>query len=189
VGEVVEASTTGFVAQCHRLYEAPPLGALVRTGGESPVYGVVADIATRSLDPGRRPMALGQEEATADAVYRNNPQLDRLLSTDLHVIAIAHRAEGRLVRRLAPQPPRIHEHVYLCGLEELREVSGSLEFLSLLLEPPVGARDEVAAAFLRQAAAAHSEPRRFLVNAGQQVAGLLGGQLQRLNGVLRRLSP
>ena len=55
VGEVVEASTTEFATQCYELYEAPPLGSLVRCGEEPSVLGVVADIATRSMDPSRRP--------------------------------------------------------------------------------------------------------------------------------------
>ena len=50
-GEVVAASTTEFTTRCHALYEAPPLGALVKSGGESPVYGVVAEVSTQSIDP------------------------------------------------------------------------------------------------------------------------------------------
>ena len=29
VGEVIQASTTDFVAQCYELYQIPPLGSLV----------------------------------------------------------------------------------------------------------------------------------------------------------------
>ena len=188
VGEVVEASTTGFAAQCHRLYESPPLGALVRAGAEDPIYGVVAEITTQSIDPGRRPMALGAAEGTTDAVYRNNPQLARLLSTDFRAIAVGHASDGQLRRYLAPLPPRIHERVYLCDPEEVREVSGSLDLLALLLAAPFGSPDDMTASFLRQASAAHGDPERFMVEAGKEVAGLLGVQIQRLNGLLRRLS-
>ena len=74
VGEVVEASTSRFVVQCHELYGAPPLGSLVRSEGG--VYGVVAEVATQSLDPGRRAVAMGRGEESAEAVYRRHPQLD-----------------------------------------------------------------------------------------------------------------
>ncbi|GIT02261.1 MAG: hypothetical protein CM1200mP27_08860 [Chloroflexota bacterium] len=41
VGEVVESTSTSFIAQCYQLDGAPGLGALVRT--DSPdIYGVVA---------------------------------------------------------------------------------------------------------------------------------------------------
>ena len=55
VGEVIEASTTEFVAQCYELYQSPPLGSLVKTT-DLPVelYGIVYNAATTSLEPGRR---------------------------------------------------------------------------------------------------------------------------------------
>ena len=60
-GEVIEASTTDFVAQCYELYDAPPLGSLVRTGSD-PIYGIVHGVATRSMDPARHPIPRGRDE-------------------------------------------------------------------------------------------------------------------------------
>ncbi len=189
IGEVVAASTTEFVTQCHALYEAPPLGSLVRCRGDSPIYGVVGDVTTRSIDPGRRPMALGEDEDTEEAVYQRNPQLNRLLSTEFRSVVVGHREDGRLNRYLAPLPPRIHAFVYRCDGEEMLELTGSLDFLPTLLASPIGSPDDVIAAFLRQAGQCHPEPEGFLVDAGKKLAVLLAGQLQRLNGILRRLSP
>ena len=188
VGEVVEASTTEFVAQCHELYGSPPLGALVKTGGDHTVYGVVADVATRSLDPGRRPVAMGAGEADVEAIYSRNPQLGRLLSTEFRSVVVGHIADGRLNRYVAPLPPKIHDMVYPCPEEETREFSGSLHFLPLLLAVQTGSPDDVAAAFLRGASRSYADPRAFLVGAGRELASLLGGDLQRLNGILRRLA-
>ena len=188
VGEVVEASTTEFVAQCHELYGSPPLGALVKTGGEDTVYGVVADVITRSLDPGRRPVAMGAGEADVEAVYSRNPQLARLLSTEFRAVVVGHMQDGRLIRYVAPLPPKIHDMVYPCREEETREFSGSLHFLPLLLAVQTGSPDDVVAAFLRGASRSHADPRAFLVGAGREMASLLGGDLQRLNGILRRLA-
>ena len=187
-GEVVEAATTEFVAQCHELYGSPPLGALVKTGGDDTVYGVVAEVATRSLDPGRRPVAMGAGEADVDAIYSRNPQLGRLLSTEFRSVVVGHMAGGRLNLYVAPLPPKIHDMVYPCDGEETREFSGSLHFLSLLLSVQVGSPDDVVAAFLRGVSDSHSDPRAFLVGAGRELASLLGGDLQRLNGILRRLA-
>ena len=188
IGEVVEASTTEFATQCHELYEAPPLGSLVKSGGESPIYGVVAEVSTQSIDPGRRPVAMGSGESTVEAVYENNPQLTRLLTTEFRSVVVGHRADGRLNRYLAPLPPKIHDFVYVCGPRELVEFSASLEFLSILLATRVGSPDDIAASFLRHASVAHPEPRPYLVAAGKELAMLLTGQLQRLSGILRRLS-
>ncbi len=185
VGEVVEASTSRFLVQCHELYGAPPLGSLVRSEGG--VYGVVAEVTTQSLDPGRRAVAMGRGEDSAEAVYRRHPQLSRLMSTELEAVVVAHRDGGQLSRFLAPTPPRIHEIVHACGGPELVEVAGDLELLPSLLASPAGSPDDVTAAFLRQVVQAHPDPERVRLEAGRRLAGLLPGQLHRLTGILKRL--
>lgn len=188
LGEVVEASTTEFTTQCYRLYEAPSLGSLVRCGDEGPIYGIVFESSTNSMDPGRRPIARGEGEDSEEAVYRSNPQLTRLLLTEFRALVVGHVSDGQVRRYLAPTPPRIYSFVYPCGDEELREFSGSLDFVSILLSAPIAAQDEVVAAFLRLASASHRNPQKYLVESGRALAGQLGGQLQRLNNILRRLS-
>ena len=187
-GEVIEASTTEFTAQCYRLYEAPPLGSLVRCADDSATYGIVCEVATRSMDPARHPIARGEQEETEEAVYLNNPQLNRLLSTEMRSVVVGHRSDGRVNRYLAPLPARIHSFVYHCRGEELQAFSRSLEFIPLLLAARVGAPDEVIASFLQRASPSHPDPERFLIAAGKELAVLLGGDLQRLNNLLRRLS-
>ena len=108
LGEVVEASTSDFGTQCHRLYDAPALGTLVKSEGDSPIYGIVGEVTTQSIDPGRRTMAMGEDDDSGDAVYRRNPQLARLLTTEFRSIVVGHRENGTLRRYLAPLPPRIH---------------------------------------------------------------------------------
>jgi hypothetical protein len=189
LGEVVEASTTEFTTQCYRLYEAPPLGNLVRCGDEEVVYGIVFESSTGSMDPARRPIARGEDEDSEEAVYRSNPQLTRLLLTEFRSLVVGHASDGRMRRFLAPAPPRIYSFVYRCDDEELREFSSSLDFLSILLSTPISAQDEVVAAFLRQASVTHPDPQGFLVESGKALVGHMGGQLQRLNNILRRLSP
>ena len=189
LGEVVEASSTEFTAQCYGLYGAPPLGGLVRCGDEAAIYGVVFEVATKSMDPGRRPIARGRDEDTEEAVYTSNPQLIRLLSTEFRCLVVGHGSDGQVRRHLGPTPPRIHSFVHGCDGQELRMFSSSLEFIPILLNASSDAADEVTASFLRQASASHPEPERFLVDAGKEVAVLLSGQLQRLSNLLRRLSP
>ena len=189
VGEVIEATTTEFTTQCYRLYEAPPLGSLVRSGGDSPVYGVVYEVVTGSMDPTRHPIARGHDEDTEEGVYLSNPQLTRLLLTEFRSIVVGHQTNGSLRRYLAPAPPRIHSFVHQCGGGEIKSFSSSLEFVPILLAAPINATDEVIASFLRHASASHPEPERFLIGAGKELAVLLGGQLQRLNNLLKRLSP
>ena len=188
VGEVVQATTTGFVAQCRRLYDAPPLGTLVRSGDQAQVYGIVGDVRTQSIDPGRHPIAMGEDDDTVEDVYLRNPQLNRLLATEFHSIVVGFRENDRLHRYLAPLPPRIHTPVFSCDQQEALSFSQSLDFLSILLASPAPSPDDVVASFLRQASLCHPKPESFLVDAGKELATLLTGQMQRLNALLRRLS-
>ena len=188
IGEVVEASTARFAAQCYRLYDGPPLGSLVRCGDESPIYGIVCEVTTQSMDPGRRPAPRGHDEETEEGVYLSNPQLSRLLQTEIRCVSVGHRVNGQLLRHPSLLPPRILSFVYWTGDDELREFTGSLDFMPNLLADSVDASDEVIAAFLRRSSKAWPEPERFLVDAGRQLATLLAGEIQRLNNLLRRVS-
>lgn len=188
LGEVVEATTTEFVVQCYELYTAPALGSLVMCGDDGAIYGIVHEIGTRSIDTGRRPIARGRDEDDEDAIYEANPQLSRLLSTEFRALSVGHTADGRLRRWLAPLPPRIHSFVYTCSEDALREFSADLDFVSILLSAPITAADDVLAAFLKMASDARSNSDEFLVNAGRRLTPLLGGQMQRLDGILRRIA-
>ena len=189
IAEVVESSTSQFTAQCYELHQAPPLGSLVKAGaGAVVVYGVVCQVVTASVEPGRRAIARGRDEVDETAVYRENPQLIKLLRTDFTALVVGYRQENKLHHYLAPQPARLHSFVYVCEAQELQEFSQRLDCLSLLLAAqPAGLGDELVAAFLRQAAQAHQDHHNFLVAAGKELAVLLNGQTSRLNAILRRM--
>ncbi len=190
VGEVIEASTTDFAAQCYELYQSPPLGSLVKTT-DAPVelYGIVYNATTASLEPGRRPIARGKDETSEEAVYQQSPQLSKLLRTEFGTLVVGHRENDTLYRYLPPKPARIHGFVYLCSPDEVREFSQSLAFLNMLVNThlPVPV-EEIVAASLRQMSQVHEDPRAFQVTAGKELAILLGGELNRLKAILGRVS-
>jgi hypothetical protein len=185
IAEVIEASTTQCAAQCYELYKLPPLGSLVRTGD---IYGIVCNAATTSLEPGRRPIARGKEEASEEAIYQENPQLLKLLRSEFEAVVVGHKEGDRLCHYLAPTPAHIHAFVYLCAPEEVRKFSQSLGFLNILVNAhlPVPA-DELIAAALRQMSQAHEDGQKFLVAAGKELAVLLSGQYDQLKSILGRL--
>ena len=189
VGEIIEASTTDFVAQCYQLYQSPPLGSLVKTGDQATtLYGIVYYTATTSLEPGRRPIARGKDEASEEAVYRSSPQLAKLLRTEFTGIVVGHKQDGELNHYLPPQPARIHGFVYLCSPEEVLEFSGSFDFLNILVNArlPVS-MDELVAASLRRMSQAQEDRHAFLVAAGKELAVLLSGQFHQLKAILGRI--
>ncbi len=189
VGEVIEASATDFVAQCYELYQSPPLGSLVKTRDQDvELYGIVYNATTTSLEPGRRPIARGKDEATEEEVYRTSPQLLKLLRSEFSALVVGHRQGDRLYHYLPPKPARIHGFVYLCPLEEVKEFSQSFDFLNILVNTrlPVSV-DEIVAASLRQMSQAYEDPRAFLVAAGKELAILLSGQFNQLKAILGRI--
>ena len=188
IAEVVETSSTSFVAQCYELYGAPPLGSLLRAG-ESPAYAVLQNVATGALDPGRRVMPRGADEERDEDVYRNNPQLAMLLGTRMEAFIVGYRDGEAPSQGLPPSPPRLHAAVYACGPEEVAAFTQRLDFLHLLADARTPAADEVIVACLRAAAGCHPDPALFLTAAGRSLALELGSDLGRLNAILRRLSP
>jgi len=189
VGEVIEASTTDFVAQCYELYQSPPLGSLVKTGDPAAEsYGIVYHATTSSLEPGRRPIARGKDEASEEEIYRSSPQLLKLLRSEFSALVVGHRQGDKLRHYLPPQPARIHSFVYQCSAPEVKEFSQSFTFFNILLNAslPVSA-GELVAACLRQMSRAHEDPNTFLVAAGKELAILLGGEFKQLKAILERV--
>jgi len=173
------------MAQCYELYELPPLGSLVKTGD---IYGIVANASTTSLEPGRRPIARGKDEASEEEIYRASPQLLKLLRSEFGALVVGHKEGDRLCHYLPPSPARIHAFVYLCAPEEVQKFSQSFGFLNILINTrlPVPA-DELIAAALRQMSQAHEDRHSFLVSAGKELATLLSSQYEQLKSILGRL--
>ncbi len=189
VGEVIEASTTDFVAQCYELYQLPPLGSLVKTGDQSvELYGIVYHAATTSIEPGRRPIARGKDEDSEEAIYRANPQLLKLLRSEFSALVVGHKSDDKLYHYLPPQPARIHSFVYLCSPDEVKEFGKSFDFLNMLINAhlPVPI-DELIAACLRQMSQVYEDRQAFLVAAGKELAILLSGEFNQLKAILGRI--
>ncbi len=193
IGEVIEATTTEFIAESYVLHQAPSLGALVRVSDrEYDIYALTGLISTTSIDPGRRPVARGQSESSPEALYAHNPELASLLRTEFHCLIVGHRPVGapEIRHYLPPRPPQIHGFVYPCTPAEVRAFTSRLDFLPALLEaPPRFPVDELVAACLRQASRVHPDPLAFCLAAGRRLALLLTDQPARLTALLARLKP
>ena len=188
VGEVTEGDSAVFAAQCYGLYGAPPLGALVRAGTPA-IYGVVQRVWTEPLDPSRPVLARGQDAESVEEVYREHPQLERLLTTRLAALIVGYSEEDGVVRQgLPPWPPRIHCFVHGCGSEEGARFMERLDFLRLLLNSGSPLAEEVTAACLRRAAGMAADRDGFMRRAGRALAAELAGEAARLSAIMRRVT-
>ena len=189
IAEVIAAGTTDFTAECYELYGIPPLGSLVKTVAPPvEIIGVVCQATTASIEPGRRPIARGKDEATEAAVYQSSPQLVKLLRSEFQVLVIGHKNGDKIYQYLPPKPARIHGFVLTCSPEETKEFAQSLEFLNLLINAnaPTPA-EELIAATLREISRVQPDPPAFLITAGKKLTALLSGDYQRLRTLLGRL--
>ncbi|MGO8671216.1 MAG: hypothetical protein ACLQVD_07630 [Capsulimonadaceae bacterium] len=227
IGEVVESSTTSFVAQClevpresrPRLYDPPSFGSFVKIGrpgrpdavpedssdepdpfadpksvGSSPlppaIFALVVGAATTSIEPNRRPSALGYDDEREISLHQ--PQIFELLRTDFFGRMIAH-SDGNILRRhLPPTPPRLHARVYRCEAVEVRMLTEDLAFLRGLLQTDAAAAaaappDELVSACLREARRAQFDDSAFLVRAGKTLAAILADDYDRLQAILRNV--
>jgi hypothetical protein len=189
IGEVVEASSAEFMAQCYKLGEAPPLGCLVKTQDNSgAIYGLVYNVVTHGLEPGRRVIARGENLKSEAEIFATNPQLARLLATDFKVLVLGHIEGKNCHHYLPPKSASIHSFVYICQLEEVKTFTQSMDFLSLIVNARIDIPvDEVVAAFLRYASKAHVDGDAFLVKAGKELARMLSADTNRLNSLLKRI--
>ncbi len=191
VGEVIEASTTEFVAESYELYELPPLGSLVSVGNTvEQTFGIVYHATTASVEPGRRPIARGKDEASEEGIYKSSPQLEKLLRSEFSALVVGYSNAETIHQYLPPKPARIHSFVYVCPAGQVKDFSRSFDFLNLLLNTslPVSV-EELIAASLRQMCQSHEDKQVFLKAAGRELATLLSSDYSRLRAILARIKP
>lgn len=185
VGEVIHASTTEFVTECYTLYDNPPIGCLVECGEDNPVFGVVADSVTESIDPTRPPAPKGKDMSSEREIYSENPQLSQLLATRFTSIIVGYVNESEIKWHLSPKPPRILSFVKICSTDQARDFSVDVGFLPRLLDSSVGSPDEVVAAYIRHAAEFQTSSEEFVIRAGKELTERMPGQLRRVSAIIR----
>jgi hypothetical protein len=189
IGRVLRSSIRGFVVGS-RIPEpdVPVFGSFVRVEiqkGQTHLIGLVYDIQI-SDDPFVRQLAL-QEEPDQVAIA---DQLDnRAVPIEISVIAVGYRKDGRIFQGLPPQPPIMLKRILICDDVEIYAFTQRLDFLRLLFNSREVPMDELAVSCLRLAAQARPESERklFLLNAGRELARLMGVDLVRLEALLERL--
>tara|TARA_B100001013_G_scaffold343728_1_gene272070 strand:- start:1557 stop:2174 length:618 start_codon:yes stop_codon:yes gene_type:complete len=188
IGEVIRATSTEFETQCYELYDFPPLGSLVISDDENPVFGIVSHSVTESLDPSRTPRPRGPGLENVKSIYQESPQLNNLLTSRFASITVGYIQDQSVVRRLPPVPPKILSLTRICNESELNEFSSDFDFVPRLLNSGFASSDDVLASFLNIAARLRSDPDQYLIEIGKEIASLLPGQMRRVNLILRNAS-
>jgi hypothetical protein len=187
IGEIIEADSLQFRAECPRLYAAPPFGSFVRVAGaEHEVFGVVSYVATGTVDAGRQTQAL---HLPPERLAERMPQLALLLRTCFTALVVGYGEGDEILPYLPPLPPEIHRFIYPCGPTEVELLTREPDFLRILAaaEGPV---EDLLAAAIRHGAAARGSgapANAFVVECGKAVATLFRREPDRFQSVMRRL--
>ena len=193
LGEVVETSTTSFIAESERLHDLPELGSLARVRGlrdGDALYGVVAHGETGGLDAGRRAVKRGTAQFADDAVYAEHPELEYVLRTLFTCAAVGSREHGAVRHTLPALPAPLHFNVQACGLDETRIFCAAPRYLSALLhfQGPVAA-EQLVAAHLRWVDRQVDDGHVWLTDATRRLARLMKRDYDRLVIILEAIDP
>lgn len=185
VGETIAVSIREIQAQSYDLYGAPSFGSFVHVASTAPgveIYAVVQDIRTEPVDPSRPVVARGAELSCEEAIYEENPHLQRVMRTRFTAVVVGYTLGGQVFHLLPPQPPRIHGFVFSCTPEEVAAFTQGFGFLRLLMAAQAG--NDLISACLHTAAAARAGQPDYLVDAGRELVSLLAEDPERLSILL-----
>jgi len=188
-GEVIEASTTEFLAQAQHLDAAPPFGAFVQVATDDglTILGVVAHVQTSGIDPGARAIMRGHDDIRDDRIYQENPDLPLVLRTTYRALVVGFTEGGSIYQFLPPRPARLHYSVTPCTPAAVRSFTDAgLDYLGALLAGTEIPIDELLAANLRLTSQQRGEANAFLESAGRELAHLLHADYGRLTSILKR---
>lgn len=198
IGEIIETTSTGFVAESFELNQPPPLGSVVivhvseeaDTPSGTDLYAVVTNGQTVGLDPTRRAVRRSTDKVFDDAIYERNPELKHTLRTEFGA-ALVGFMRGDVVRQHLPsQPPPLHYSVHKASTEQIREFTSQLHYLRLLLVPYGDvAPPQVLAANVREVYQQRGADHSWLDIAAREVATLLKSDHQALLTVLYAIEP
>ncbi|MGQ9493638.1 MAG: hypothetical protein ACUVR2_07735 [Anaerolineae bacterium] len=207
IGEIVETTSTGFIAESFELNCPPPLGSLVvvtlpghimestsRYPGETSevveIYAVVTYGQTIGLDPGRRAVRRSTEGVFDEAVYREHPELKHILRTEFGAALVGFCANGQIWQHLPPQPPPLHFSVQTVEAEDVQRFTDFLQYFRLLLSysGPVSPL-QVLAANVREVYRQRGHDSTWLDAAAREIATLLKDDHKALLTVLYAIDP
>ena len=199
IAEVVETSTTEFLAQCLdpdalAFPEMPPFGSWVTATDEdtgNQIYAVVYHATTSPIDSVHRARALGLSLAD---LREQQPQIFAMLKTEFRAAIVGYRtgdsgATGMIYQHLPPRPPQVHQAVYRCTSEAVLRFSDQLDFLRTLLAVPGAPVDSLAAAAIRHIYQLRKADRAWLVQAGRSLSVVLKDDYDRLQIILGQIHP
>jgi hypothetical protein len=206
--EVVETSTTQFLAQCLEPDELnfpsmPPFGSWVKAIDEdsgNQIYAIVYHATTSPIDSVHRARALG---LSLEELREQQPQIFAMLKTEFSAAIVGFKtvqyADGNgkrprkigetIYQYLPPRPPQVHQAVLRCEPEDIVQFAENLDFLRSLLDTHNAPVDALIAAAVREVYRVRKADRDWLVQVGRTLSVMLKDDYDRLRVILNQIHP
>jgi hypothetical protein len=197
VAEVIETSTTHFLAQCLEPEELnfpsmPAFGSWVKSQDEESghtIMAIVVNATTAPIDSIHRARALG---LTLEELRQQQPQIFAMLKTEFTAVIMGFisnndRDRGKAYQYLPPRPPQIHQSVHQCTTEEIIHFTQDLSFLRLLLAITDVPSESLISAVIRTIYQTRKGERSWLVKAGRELSLLLKDDYDKLRYILSQI--
>jgi hypothetical protein len=203
IAEVIETTTTGFLAQCLEPEELtfpamPPFASWVKAIDEesgNKIIGVVTYVTTSPIDSVHRAVALGLSLAE---LREQQPQIFAMLKTEFRVAILGFEISqsslngngfnrGQIYQYLPPRPPQIHQAVYRCEPTEVVRFSEQLDFLRILLQVNDVPSEALIAASIREIYQLRNADREWLVQVGRNLSILLKDDYDNLRYIFSQI--
>ncbi len=183
-GELIFTSTTEITGQS--LLEKPPFsfGAFVSAGQTIRCAGIVYNVETSSIDPHRRPSALGLSE---DDFARHYPQYQMLLRSQFQAVLIGTFDATAFRYGLPATPPPLHAQVSECSRDEIREIGNDLGVLRLLFASGKSSPEELLLSTCQRILDADDRNRDTAVRIGKALSDLYRDDYDTLRRTIHRL--
>jgi hypothetical protein len=203
IGEVIETSTTEFLAQCLEPEDLnfpamPPFGSWVKSVDEesgNKILAIVTYVTTSPIDSVHRARALG---LSLQELKEQQPQIFAMLKTEFRAVIVGFETSptsanglsspaGKVYQYIPPRPPQIHQAVYRCQPLEITKFTEDPNFLRILLQLPNTPVESLIAALLREVYRLRGGDRHWLVNAGRTLSVLLKNDYDCLKYILSQV--
>ncbi len=128
--EIIESSLQTFTGQCWKWDNTPQFGSLVIVeNGLKPIFGLVYQIQTGSMEPGRYPFPY---QKTHEELMAEQPQIFEFLKTSFSCLALGYQEKGKIHYLMPPEPPKIHSFLTIASPEEYRQFFAQNNYLPLI---------------------------------------------------------
>ncbi len=128
--EVIESSLSGWTGQCWQWDMCPSFGSLVTISTRvRTLFGLVYEITTGSMDPGRYPCVY---QKTQEELRAEQPQIFEFLKTTFSSMIVGYQQGESLIYMRSPEPPAIHAFIGQVTVVEASQFFASDRFLHLI---------------------------------------------------------